>query len=315
MTKYGDTLEVSNSEIQSFNDCRRRWWLTYHRGLRPLEEKPVGPLAVGSRVHLALEHGYSTPGREEAARKVLAESIAEDYPKAVALGVEKEFLSEAELCLAVLEGFFVWASEEGLDAGWDVVEHERLVKAPPIRVSGQDVILKGKLDQVVRHEGTGQLWMRDWKTTATLKLLMLPFAPQLKTYLLLLQLTEPEAQVNGGVFVFLKKNKRTARAEPPFYLQETVYVSTTERENFWASTLGNLTRIVEATAALDRGEDHHRVVPARPTRDCSWRCPFVTCCEMFDDGSNVELYLEHNYRVSDPYEYYGIDEDNGQETA
>lgn len=314
MTKYGETLEVSNSEIQSFMDCRRRWWLTYHRGLRPIVEAPTGPLAIGSRVHLALEHGYSTPGREEAARAILAKSIAEDYPKAVELGIEKEFLSEAELCLAVLEGFFQWAAEEGLDAGWEVVEHEHLVKAPPIRINGQDVILKGKLDQTVRDERTGQLWLRDWKTTVTLKLSMLPFAPQLKTYLLLLQLTEPEAQVNGGVFVFLKKNKRTAKAEPPFYMKETMYVSNVQRENFWNATLGTLGRIVETTAALDRGEDHHSVVPARPTRDCSWRCPFFLCCDMFDDGSQVESYLEQNFRVTDPYEYYGIDETKELET-
>lgn len=647
MTKYGDTLEISNSEIQAYLDCGRRWWLTYHRGLRPVEEKPTGPLAIGSRIHLALEHGYSTPGREEAALKILAESIAEDYPKAVELGLEKEFLSEAELCLAVLEGFFQWASEEGLDAGWEVIEHERIVKTPPINIKGQDVILKGKLDQIVRDERTGQQWMRDWKgqpldgivhtpfgpremreldegswvvggdgrptkvtavqdlgpvpcykvsfsdggelevtsehlwkligngsrpggllttkemlelgvddlskrsqptkrwqipivepiwqrpaelpvdsyllglflgdghfrrgsgrasicssddeileyaeryckhprkkdprsnaytvvlsddirneltnlgleghlsytkfipssyfsgsiqqrahllqglmdtdgscqktgrrpnaqssfattspylrdglirlvrtlggtakfnstlvgridgiakadywavtvsisrcpfrlhrkasawtpvkverkvmsiepsglkdsrcikveaadglyiagwdyvvthnTTVTLKLSMLPFGPQLKTYLLLLQMTEPEAQVNGGVFVFLKKNKRTARAEPPFYMQETLFVSTTQRENFWAATVGVLDRIVETTVSLEQDGDHHALVPARPTRDCSWRCPFVLCCDMFDDGSDVERYLEANYKVTDPYEYYGLE--------
>ena len=307
MTKYGEHLEISNSEIQSYMDCRRRWWLTYHRGLRPAQEKPTGPLAIGSRVHLALEQGYSTPGREEAARKILADSIVADHPRAVELGIEKEFLSEAEMCLAVLEGFFDWAAEEGLDDGWEVVAHERIVKTPPLRIGLQDVILKGKLDQTVRDERTGQLWLRDWKTTVTLKLSMLPFGPQIKTYLMLLSLTEPEAQVNGGKLVFLKKNKRTARAEPPFYMEETVYVSTTERENFWNQTVAWLGRIVEVTWQLERGDDHHAVVPPRPTRDCSWRCPFVTCCDMFDDGSDVERYLEENYRVTDPYEYYGLE--------
>lgn len=307
MTRYGDRLEISNSEVQSFLDCRRRWWLTYHRGLRLAAERPVGPLAVGSRVHLALEEGYSTPGREKAAMAVLARSVEEDYPRAVELGVEKEFLSEVELCVAVLEGFFVWASEEGLDAGWDVVAHERIVKTPPISVSGQDVVLKGKLDQTVRDERTGQLWLRDWKTTITLKLSMLQFKPQIKKYLLLLQMTEPETAVNGGVLVFLKKNKRTARAEPPFYMAEKIFVSTTERESFWKATVGILEQIVGATARLEAGEDHRSVVPARPTRDCDWRCPFVTCCEMFDDGSDVERYLADNYEAGDPYLYYGLD--------
>ena len=113
--------------------------------------------------------------------------------------------------------------------------------------------------------------------------------------------------VNGGMFVFLKKNKRTDRAKPPFYHEEPIYVSTTERESFWRSTIGTLERMVSDVHALERGEDPLRVVPARPTRDCDWRCPFVTCCDMFDDGSDVERYLADNYKVSDPYEYYGLD--------
>lgn len=310
MTKYGDDQEISNSEMQAFQDCGRRWWLSYYRSLRPIEEAPVGPLSVGSRIHNALEYGYSTPGRGEAALKILAESIDADAPLAIDLGpdIEKQFWSEAELCTIMLEGFIEWAAEEGLDAGWEVLAHEQIVKAPPIQIGETNVILKGKLDQMVKREMDGSVWMRDWKTTQTMKPVMMQFGPQLKMYLLLLQLSEVEAKVSGGQFVFIKKVKRTARANPPFYSIEPFHISSVEMDSFWNSTLGILRRMIDANAALDRGEDHQSIVPARPTRDCSWRCPFYSVCPMFDDGSHVEAYLEANYKVSDPYEYYGIDE-------
>jgi hypothetical protein len=311
VSRYGDQLEVSNSEIQSFLDCHRRWWLSYYRALKPRYEKPHGPLSLGSRVHTALEEGFSTPGRAEAMWKVFAKTIEDDYALARELDCVEEFEKDCELALVMLQGFVQWAAEEGLDAGWDVVSSERIVKAPPIDIAGTNVVLKGKLDQMVRRESDGSLFMRDWKTTITFKLVMLQFLPQLKTYLTLLQLTEPESRVTGGQFVFLRKVKRTARAVPPFYMTYERTVSSTEMSAFWDQTVGTMWRMVEATAALDRGESHHGVVPPRPTRDCSWRCPFYLCCDMFDDGSNVEAYLEANFEVTDPYAYY--DEDDKKE--
>lgn len=307
MTRYGDDVEASNSEFQTFTDCGRRWWLSYYRGLKPLAEKPVGPLSIGSRVHRALEEGYSSPGRGEAAMSVLLDSLTEDYPKASQLGPEvlKQFQSEAELCVIMLEGFVQWASEEGLDAGWEVVAHERIVKASPMDIHGERVIFKGKLDQMIRRDMDGSLWMRDWKTTQTMTPVMMAFGPQLKMYLLLLALTEPDAQVSGGQFVFLKKVKRTARANPPFYSIEPFYVGPPEMESFFLSTMGTAKRMVETMQKLEAGGNPLELVPPRPTRDCSWRCPFYLACPMFDDGSNVEGYLEANYTSGDPYAYYG----------
>jgi hypothetical protein len=246
---------------------------------------------------------------------VLAELIESDRLLAEEAGpdVEKQFWSEAELCLIMLEGFIDWAAEEGLDADWEVVAHERIVKAPPIEIHGENVVLKGKLDQMIRRAMDGALFMRDWKTTQTMNPVMIAFRPQLKMYLLLLALTEPEAQVSGGQFVFLKKVKRTARANPPFYSVEQLYVGPREMDTFWTQTVGTLQRLVRTQQALEAGGSHHGLVPPRPTRDCAWRCPFYRCCDMFDDGSDVEAYLAANFEAGDPYAYYGLD-DKDKET-
>lgn len=314
MTRVGDTIEVSNSEIQAFTDCPRKWWLSYHRGLRPVKEKVTGPLSIGSRVHRCLEEGYSSPGREEALFKVFVDSINEDYPKAQELDVVDQFEKDCELVLVMLEGFVDWAAEEGLDSGWEVVRSEGVMRSPALRVETEDVVLKGKLDQVVRREMDDSLWMRDWKTTDYKQPVMLAFGPQLKMYILLLQLTEQMAQVTGGQFVFLRKVKRTAKAEPPFYMVEPQYVSPTEMESFWTSTLANVKRLVQAVHLIEEGRSHLEVAPARPTADCSWRCPFYPICPMFDDGSNVEGYLAAAYTVGDPYSYYD-ETDKNEETT
>lgn len=655
MTRYGDVIETSNSEIQTYMDCRRRWWLTYHRSLRLKREAPVGPLNLGSRVHRALEEGYSSPGREAEMRRVLAESIERDYPLAEELGVLDEFEKECELAVVMLEGFVDWASEEGLDAGWEVVHKEQIVRAPRMDFGGTPVVLKGKLDQVVRREHDGSLWMRDWKgqpldgvvhsplgprrmgdlsvddyvvggdgcptritatqdlgtvpcytvgfsdggslevtedhlwrllgngprpggllstkemlnlgvddaanrsqltkrwqvpvvepirqperdlpvdpyllglflgdghfrsgsgrasvcsaddeileyaeryckrprkqdersavstvilsddvrhklaslgleghlsytkfippqyfggsvsqrvallhglmdtdgscqktgrrpnakssfsttspylrdglvrlvrslgglakrgstlvgrvdgvdkadywavtvsmsrrpfrlqrkaevwtpvkverkvisiepsglkasrcirveaddglyvagwdyvvthnTTADKHPVLMAFGPQLKTYITLLSLTEPAARVSGAQLIFLRKVKRTSRAEPPFYMQEPVYVSTRELDSFWRQTVATLRRMVETVEALEAGGSHHELAPPRPTRDCSWRCPYYAACPMFDDGSDVERLLEELYVSVDPYAYYNEDPDEEETTT
>lgn len=315
MTRYGDDVEASNSELQAFLDCGRRWWLSYFRRLTLKQEAVVGPLSVGGRIHRVLEEGYSMDGAE-AAFKMLSDLLVTDYPIAAAMGADvlKKFESEAELCQIMLEGFVDWAAEEGLDAGWEVIAHERIVKTPPIEVHGTNVVLKGKLDQMVRRDMDGSVFMRDWKTTITSKPVMMAFAPQLKMYLLLLAMTEPDAQVSGGQFVFLRKVKRTARAEPPFFWVEPIYLSSVEMGNFFTQTVGTLERLVETTLRLEAGESHHELVPPRPTRDCSWKCPFFQACGLFDDGSDVERYLEDHYQSGDPYSYYDEDANKGDET-
>ena len=44
---------LSNSEIQVFKDCRRKWWLNYYRRLMPRKKDYTGALALGSRIHEA----------------------------------------------------------------------------------------------------------------------------------------------------------------------------------------------------------------------------------------------------------------------
>ena len=47
---------LSNSEIQVFKDCRRKWWLNYYRRLQPKKKEFTGALALGSRIQIGRAH-------------------------------------------------------------------------------------------------------------------------------------------------------------------------------------------------------------------------------------------------------------------
>ena len=54
-----EVVSVSNSELATFKECRRKWWLNYYRGLTPKNVPMHGPLALGTRIHYALEMYYT----------------------------------------------------------------------------------------------------------------------------------------------------------------------------------------------------------------------------------------------------------------
>ena len=57
-----EPIRVSNSEIQMWLKCRRRWYLSYYEKWRPRDPVVTGALALGSRVHAALEVYYKGHG-------------------------------------------------------------------------------------------------------------------------------------------------------------------------------------------------------------------------------------------------------------
>ena len=54
-----EIIRLSNSELQTFKDCRRRWWLNYYRRLQPKQKDMTGALALGTRIHAALDAHYA----------------------------------------------------------------------------------------------------------------------------------------------------------------------------------------------------------------------------------------------------------------
>jgi RecB family exonuclease len=297
-------LEVSNSDIQMFKQCRRRWWLASYRRLHPKGTTVTGPLALGSRVHAALE-AYYTDHRDPV--DAHAELLQADRETLVYEGRDiTELENEGELGRIMLEGYMEWVAENGLDSGIEVIGSEQVISCP-IEVNGSKVLLKGKIDMRIRRLADGNRFFVDFKTSANFADLtrLAHMDEQLKFYQMLESMQhDDDGRVEGAIFRILKKVKRSASARPPFYEQVEIRNNKRAIRNFWDRTYYTVAQMLDLKKALDSGVDPTAIAYPTPSRDCSWKCPFVQVCPMFDDGSNAEQMLEDLFEEHDPHERY-----------
>jgi hypothetical protein len=302
---------LSNSEIQVFKDCRRKWWLNYYRRLQPKQKDYTGALALGSRIHEALDQYYSSDG-EIGLLEAHAALVKKDMDLLITEYRDTSDLeAEAELGRIMLEGYLDWMDEEGIDSNLEKISNEEIITMP---LFDGEVILQGKLDMRVRRKNDGVRMFRDFKTVGGS---FADFAnqaqmnEQILTYMLLesAQNKEPGERSEGGIFTMLKKVKRTANARPPFYEQIEVRHNVFTMRSFWQRIHGTISDLMTVKKSLDAGSDPNFVAYPSPSKDCKWKCQFYSICPMIDDGSAAEAAIEQMYEVSDPYGYYGKDEE------
>ncbi|UVG35147.1 RecB-like exonuclease/helicase [Microbacterium phage Cece] len=305
----GEPYKVSNSEIQTFKECRRKWYLNYYRHLQPKTVKHAGPLALGTRVHAALEAFYNG----EDLMKTYLELLEADRILALAewQDVDK-LLSEGEMGRIMLEGYVRWIEEEGIDSKYEIISNEETLSMPML--DGR-VELRGKIDMRLRRKSDGTRLIRDFKTvgqTFEQYASTLHLNEQAMTYMVLdAYRNTPEDRADGAIFTLLKKNKQTARAKGPFYGEEEVLHNEFTLRSFWIRLNAVLSDMMNVKDALDAGALHQGVAYPRPSNDCTWKCPFFNICGMMDDGSPIEEIIADNYTVYNPNERY--DDKKGNE--
>ena len=305
-------IKISNSEIQTFKDCRRKWWLSYYRRLQPATQNFTGALALGSRIHAALDEYYSvgTPLLEAHAKLVEKDkhTLLTQFRDTMDLD------SEAELGRIMLEGYLQWVEENGIDAELEMISTEEIISMPML---DGEVELQGKLDMRVRRKADGVRMFRDFKTVGgsfTEFASLAHMNEQILTYMVLEAAQNKEGErCEGGIFTMLKKVKRSANAKPPFYEQMEVRHNTFALRSFWNRLHGAVTDLMNTRKALDDGADPNFVAYPRPSRDCKWKCQFFAICPLFDDGSAAEQAISELYVVDDPYAYYKPIEMKGNE--
>jgi hypothetical protein len=277
----------------------------------PKATQYTGALALGSRIHEALDQYYSSDG-EVGLLEAHAELVRKDLASLVAEYRDTSDLeSEAELGRIMLEGYLQWMDEEGIDANLEKISNEEIITMP---LFDGEVILQGKLDMRVRRKTDGVRMFRDFKTVGGS---FADFAnqaqmnEQILTYMLLesAQNKEPGERSEGGIFTMLKKVKRTANAKPPFYDQIEVRHNIFTMRAFWQRIHGTINDLMTVKKGLDVGGDPNFLAYPSPDKDCKWKCQFYTICPMIDDGSAAEAAIAQMYEVSDPYGYYGKDEE------
>lgn len=309
---------VSNSEIQTFKECRRKWWLQWYRGLVSRQAEVQGVRSTGTRMHVGLE-AYYQPGVSQPWKALEALSVAQGEDLAVATqssasaDVVAQLYKDFELERIMLEGYFQWLAETGEDQFLEVIASETYVEAPFLEGSPRKgmhpVKIVGKIDTRVQDTRSGRRKIIDHKTVvAFVKPMALGLNEQTLHYLLLewLSTEEGEARCDAALYNMLRRVKRGPRAVPPFYKREVIERNRHELESYKHQLTGVITDMQEVEWRLEDGDPGllPMLVYKRASDDCHWKCPFFKVCRMFDDGSRVEAALEAHYTTGDPMAYY-----------
>lgn len=137
LTETDGVYRVSNSELQTYKRCKRKWWLGWYRRLMLQTEDFTSVRAIGTRVHQALSYWYVPDGEKRVdPRDALERVIVEDWTKVARLAQQRrtsdeqlgelavEFAQATNLERAMVEGYVQWLEETGADAELRVIASE-----------------------------------------------------------------------------------------------------------------------------------------------------------------------------------------------
>lgn len=293
-------IKASNSELATFKDCRRKWYLSYYRGLQP-QEKSTGALALGTNVHASLATYYSPKGNKGLALGVISSIYEEALENCSEIEVA-QLEKDKKMAKTIVEGYFEWIEETGADSNLEIIEPEAELHHD-LDILGELVRLMGKRDVIAVNTETGIATLIDHKTCASFNDSLLDINEQSRMYLLLQRLNGSTV-VQNCIWNLLRKVLRTARAEPPFYKREEIYVSEQDLRFFYERVVGTLRDIINVRRGLDSGQSHRSLCYPRPSNECSWKCPFRLVCPMIDADPHVEDMLNATFKEVDPYARY-----------
>lgn len=318
--RHDGLRRLSNSELQTFKHCRRRWWLGWYRGLKLKLEKPTGALSLGDKVHRSLAEYYVPPDQPQRDPREALEAILladegrlilqlQSHEAERAASVMVDFKKDADLARAIIEGYVQWIAETGADQGYRVVAPEqRLTCVLRTPEGSPDIELTGKLDLRLEREHDHVRLFLDHKTCGSFERLtrLLIWDEQMKHYRVLEEENreEGEPHVEGALYNMLRKVKRSATANPPFYQRVEVRHNPNELANFRSRLIGEALAIHHVERCLEHGVDHQQVAYPSPGDRCVWGCEFSAVCPMFDDGSRAEDFITEYYDVVNPMDRY-----------
>lgn len=299
-------LFLTQSELQLWLRCQRKWWLSVYRRMRIKTVLPYGALMLGTHVHDALAAKYGMGKDPIAVFNLIYAQLMANLPE------DQESLvgrinQDHELGRIMLEGYLQWVGETGVDEGLEVIAAEQKVDVP----FRPNVRLLSKLDVRVRTRFDQRRFM-DHKTAGTLNVPTLHMEFQMRFYHLMEYLLAIEegldptsgTMCDGGYYNMLRKVKRTSRANPPFYSREEFDHNVHELRVFYQHVYELSSRILQMRARLDAGEDGSVIAVPTVQPSCSWSCEWFAVCPMFDDGSDAERFLSDLTVAHDPLERY-----------
>lgn len=303
-----EMYSFSHSEMETAKDCKRRWMLQYYLKLRKRgsEDKAV-PRDTGTLVHAALHEFYILGGLNseddiatercmEFLRLTRDEAIANAQPH------ERKAVEETQAYAQIItEGYIEWLAETGADTVYDFTDGNGKVLSEvqmtaPGPVPGTQIL--GILDLAGTHRQSGDLFVMDTKVVASIEDMIksLSINEQGPTYAILSKINDPDPDRGFRVvWNMLKRNKQTARANPPFYQRYELAINADQLRQFYSQLEGQMLDILRMEERLESGEHHAIVAYPRPSKDCSWKCPFMALCSQMNDPRSDAEWTINTY--------------------
>lgn len=296
-----DQIVLTYSDINQFVRCKRAWYWTYYKDVRPAE-KLYGPMPLGTRVHKALEYYYKT-GDDPMVRfeELAAADVA--YVEAYGEGWEADKLYEdiivGRLCVGNHQQ---WLRITGADHKYDVVSVEEMQEAEII----PGVIIRTKVDVKFRDRDTGFLYNNDIKTDGSWMGSPWDYFErswQHSIYDIVSRRNAVDEIVDGSMYTVIKKAKRASSLKGAPV--ERRMVPGTRKT--WAAKERQLEMIATDIKNLIHHLDAY-VYPdgayPTPTRDCQW-CPVKVPCTLMDESTEAAIdYVASNFVVGGRHARY-----------
>jgi len=291
-------MRFRQSEISSFQRCRRKHHFRYNKNVVPVSIGPRRPASgkrdAGSAAHKGIEvinnGGTLTLARNEVTLyvnelRMIRQPEGHVLPPLTKEG-DKEWWEIDRLARAMTENYVEWLAE-GNDIGIDIeyVEEEWECLIP-----GTDFILYGMIDLAFFDPLVRGYVIRDNKSVAAFNQTPEDVDFQLRTYAWAFWRLTGHLPKRAE-HLMMKRVLGTGKATPPFFERYPIQVTKRILESHEAQLIE---RCREIAMARRRTADHPTLWP-NPTKDCSWDCDYRALCPMVDDGSDWEDVLEYDF--------------------
>lgn len=285
------------SDIGTFLWCRRNYWFSVNRRLRPVypsgDPVPVFANALGTLVHHGVYHAsVGGTGWEEEIRTLARQLCwpeAETPPPAGG-----DWPKTVDWAIHMVKGWQEWVSDYGQEVGIETIAQEERLYVPMGTIQGDQVTITFKPDRIQEDHGLGgALIIDDVKTTQSLEPVQ-SHNRQLMTYAILYRIiTGRKPQYLSTTQ--LKKSMRTKGGPlTDYYYRSQLYVT----DEMYDTHHDELVQVLNEMVRLDQQLESGIYVGAlqNPSRDCGWKCRFEAPCVTHNNGGNVEHILQTDYR-------------------
>jgi len=327
---------LRSHEIMDLKRCPKKWYWKWRLGLVP-KTKSFGALDLGTWVHDALAHWYTTSGKKRTmagllwcfdhfALTAIKQAHGSTPDHVIAQAHELHTLGRAMLA--------AYGKHYRGDRGWDVVGAEIPLEVEITDEQGESKgLYRMKLDLAVRERTTGEIWIVEHKTAKAIRTDHLTIDGQARPYGTLAEIAmkrlgiiERKEFISGILYNFIRKAMPDIRDVDAkgLALNKDGTVSKRQPSAMFLRHRVTLTRRAKVVALKRIRHDVMTLTDLREqviyqkgfadtlSKTPHWSCPkfcdFFTMCELEEQGGNITQLRRGTFIKQNPYDYETTDE-------